>query len=250
MEWAGLTPTMGDKNSGGISRLRRSLLRSKGSQLHPHQAPIPGHQCQEKESPHYLTVKTSGYYIWERKRADRDLGAADLKGPEHILPSLTHSLTQLQHRGNSLKNSRGIPGTWGETKLTSFRVKAGGSGVRAALSRDWRCHGSFTEPSSQAACRQAGRHKSKLSINLANTLGPPTPCIACLNLFQWLFHTSSLPRLMLQTFLKSQRSTNNQAAAGLCALYLSLSGSPLGTSTAAGLCSQCSHSQPYQFSLV
>lgn len=118
-----------------------------------------------------------------------------LKGPS--TDSLVHKLTfsGLQHRGSSLKSTRDLRG---ETELTSFRARARRAEAGTALSRSrgaGGCHYSFVEPppTQPAQYRQLPNLSSPLTW-LIPLVTPPN--------FQSLLHTSSLPWLILQTFLK------------------------------------------------
>lgn len=87
--------------------------------------------------------------------------------------NLLHQLTcsGFQCRDGSLKSSRDI---WGGTELTGFKVRAGGAGVRVAISRDKALEGAIApllSPPHLYPLAQRGA-KSELSINLANAAHP------------------------------------------------------------------------------
>lgn len=105
-------------------------MRSKWFQPHS-ELPSQVHQPQKEEIPQHPAVKTSGNYSQEGCGASGDSSVLS-KGM--CTYSLTHKLTcyGLQCRISSPQNARDIQG---KTKLTSFRARARGSGVRAALSK-------------------------------------------------------------------------------------------------------------------
>lgn len=92
-----------------------------------------------------------------------------LKGPHK--DSLPHKLTRstLQCRGSSLKSTIDIRG---ETKLTNFRERAGGSGLSNPLPGQKHRQVPLFLCGFLLAPRRFTKSKSVLSINLANPVHP------------------------------------------------------------------------------
>lgn len=89
----------------------------------PHSGPQPGAPVPGKEVPITASLKTCMDCISVRQ-SSTGVPGLPLEGPENGL-ALSQTCSALQCRSSSLKGTRDIRG---ETKLTGFRVRAGGGG--------------------------------------------------------------------------------------------------------------------------
>ena len=126
-----------------------------------------------------------------------------------LIQKLTH--LGFKCKTSSLKNTRNIQGGTKIEKLYGKGWWSRGQGNSLLNGSASRHHCSFVEVSFYPTRLMQVDVKSQITINLANTICSalviPRPCSTHLahlaELFQQLFHTSSLPRLQLWSFLKS-----------------------------------------------
>ena len=91
----------------------------KESQTHT-RPPRPGFQCQEDKSIWILAAKT---LAWIGRRKYWTPKKSLLKNPHTDLLFLRFTLSELQHRGSSLKGTNGMQGG---TEVSAIKVRAGG----------------------------------------------------------------------------------------------------------------------------